>query len=127
MNFSKAIIADHTKAHVPVCDDNYSPPLCSNLYHDQSQTPGYPHGDGNCLAPGCDVGSVPVGEYLFDPRAVSHHLPRAPPTAPCRPTVPPNRATQPHLFDPRAVSGNDAPCPTACPPPVRPPARGGST
>ena len=43
-------------------DDNYNPPLCSNLYHDQSQTPGYPKGDGNCLAPGCDVGSVPVGE-----------------------------------------------------------------
>ena len=62
MNFSKEVIADHNKSHVPVCDDNYTPPLCSNLYHDQSQTPGYPKGDGNCLAPGCDVGSVPVGE-----------------------------------------------------------------
>jgi hypothetical protein len=45
MNFSKEVIADHTKAHVPVCDTNYQPPLCSNLYHDQSQTPGYPRGE----------------------------------------------------------------------------------
>lgn len=28
----------------------------------------YPKGDGVCDPPGCDVGSVPVGEYLFDPR-----------------------------------------------------------
>lgn len=69
MNFSKEIIADHSKSHVPVCDNNFSPPKCSNLYHDQGQTPGYPHGDGDCLAPGCDVGpGLPVGEYLFDHR-----------------------------------------------------------
>lgn len=68
MNFSAEVIADHSKAAVPVCDKNYNPPLCSNLYHDQSQTPGYPHGDGNCAAPACDVGKVPVGEYLFDHR-----------------------------------------------------------
>eukprot|EP01116_Phalansterium_solitarium_P006392 TRINITY_DN1868_c0_g3_i1.p1 TRINITY_DN1868_c0_g3~~TRINITY_DN1868_c0_g3_i1.p1 ORF type:complete len:413 (+),score=136.21 TRINITY_DN1868_c0_g3_i1:257-1495(+) len=55
--------------HVPDCDNNYSPPLCSKLYHDQVQTPGYPTGDGNCAAPACDVGGVPVGEYLFDFRA----------------------------------------------------------
>ena len=24
--------------HVPQCDDNYSPPKCTNLYHDQEQT-----------------------------------------------------------------------------------------
>ena len=63
MNFSAAVVADHTKAHVPVCDDNYHPPLCSDFYHDQSQTPGFPHGDGNCAPPACDVGSVPVGEW----------------------------------------------------------------
>ena len=51
MNFSEAVIANHSAAAVPVCDDNYNPPLCSHLYHDQSQTPGYPHGDGNCAAP----------------------------------------------------------------------------
>jgi len=55
--------------HVPTCDPNYKPPLCSDYYHDQSQTPGYPHGDGDCTAPACDVGSVPVGEYIWDPRA----------------------------------------------------------
>jgi hypothetical protein len=52
--------------HVPNCDNNYSPPLCTDLYHDQGQTPGYPHGDGDCAAPACNVGSVPVGEYLFN-------------------------------------------------------------
>ena len=52
MNFSAAVVANHSAAHVPVCDDNYSPPLCSTFYHDQSQTPGYPHGDGDCAAPG---------------------------------------------------------------------------
>jgi len=55
--------------HVPQCDNNYKPPLCSNYYHDQEQTPGYPHGDGDCTVPACDVGSVPVGEYLWDHRA----------------------------------------------------------
>lgn len=72
----------------------YSPPCdpysgkCSTLYHDSTQSPdytrmpacpitgdcsvqvpGYPSGDGNCSAPACDVGSIPVGEYVFDPRA----------------------------------------------------------
>jgi len=55
--------------HVPKCDDNYKPPLCSDYYHDQSQTPEYPGGDGDCSAPACDVGTVPVGEYIWDPRA----------------------------------------------------------
>jgi len=55
--------------HVPKCDNNYKPPLCSEYYHDQSQTPEYPHGDGDCSAPACDVGKVPVGEYIWDPRA----------------------------------------------------------
>ena len=41
MKFSDAVIANHSLAHVPVCDNNYNPPRCSNLYHDQSQTPGY--------------------------------------------------------------------------------------
>lgn len=52
--------------HVPNCDTNYQPPRCSALYHDNLQVPGYPTGDGVCTAPGCDVGSVPVGEYVFD-------------------------------------------------------------
>ena len=74
MRFSDAVIANHSLAHVPVCDDNYNPPRCTELYHDQTQTPGFPHGDGNCAAPGCDVGSVPVGEYLFDFRAANHSV-----------------------------------------------------
>jgi len=60
--------------HVPQCDNNYSPPLCTDLYHDQGQTPGYPHGDGDCSPPACDVGSVPVGEYLFDFTAVNQSV-----------------------------------------------------
>lgn len=71
LNFSAAVQANHSLAHVPVCDANYEPPLCSHLYHDQEQTPGYPTGDGNCAAPACDVGAVPVGEYLFDPRSAN--------------------------------------------------------
>ena len=56
--------------HTPTCDTNYAPPLCSNLYHDLLQCPGYPGGDGACSAPACDVGGrVPVGEYLFNPLA----------------------------------------------------------
>jgi hypothetical protein len=42
MNFSKDVVADHTKANVPVCDTNHKPPLCSNLYHDQSHRPPDP-------------------------------------------------------------------------------------
>jgi hypothetical protein len=63
--------AKNNSCHVPVCDNNYKPPLCTSLYHDQGQTPGYPRGDGDCTAPACDVGSVPVGEYLFDFRSAN--------------------------------------------------------
>ncbi len=54
--------------HSPRCDGHYDPARCSDLYHDQIQTPQYPNNskyDGTCLAP-CDCGSVPCGEYLFD-------------------------------------------------------------
>jgi hypothetical protein len=50
----------------PKCDNNYSPPKCSNYYHMQEQTPGFPHGDGDCAAPACDCGSVPCGFYLWN-------------------------------------------------------------
>ena len=52
--------------HVPQCDDNYNPPLCTPFYHSQDQTPGYPRGDGVCPAPACDCGGVPCGFYLFN-------------------------------------------------------------
>ena len=32
----------------------------------QEQTPGYPHGDGDCAPPGCDCGKVPCGFYLWN-------------------------------------------------------------
>jgi len=53
--------------HVPQCDSNYNPPLCSNFYHDQNQVPENPSGDGDCTEP-CDCGGVPCGEYLWDHR-----------------------------------------------------------
>ena len=74
MRFSPEAIANKTTdpaMHAKMCDSNYSPPRCSELYHDHAQTPGYPKGDGDCAPPGCDVGSVPIGEYLFDPRAAN--------------------------------------------------------
>ena len=52
----------------PKCDNNYDPPLCSDLFHSQEQTPGYPQGDGNCAAPACDCGSVPCGMVSGDER-----------------------------------------------------------
>lgn len=51
--------------HVPACDDNFQPPKCSPLYHDQEQTPGFPHGDGSCPGP-CNCGIHPCGEYLYN-------------------------------------------------------------
>ena len=56
--------------HVPMCDTNWDPPRCSALYHDQEQTPEYPHGDGSCPGP-CDCGGVPCGEYLWNHRNAS--------------------------------------------------------
>lgn len=58
--------------HVPNCDDTFSPPLCSTLYHDQEQSPAVPSPanptpDGACVGT-CDCGGVPCGEYLFDHR-----------------------------------------------------------
>jgi hypothetical protein len=50
--------------HVPACDNNFKPPKCSALYHDQVQSPEYPHGDGSCAQP-CDCGknvrALPAG------------------------------------------------------------------
>ena len=36
----------------PKCDHNFTPPKCSDNYHMQEQSPGFPHGDGDCAAPG---------------------------------------------------------------------------
>ncbi len=56
-----------TSWHVPKCDNNYNPPLCSDSYHDQDQTPQHPKGDGSCVDK-CDCGGVSCGEYLWDHR-----------------------------------------------------------
>lgn len=66
---------DNTTYHVPQCDDNYDPPLCTPFYHDQEQTPevptpSNPNPDGSCSGT-CDCGSIPCGEYLFDHRNAS--------------------------------------------------------
>ena len=66
LNFNCSASDPLSGCHVPVCDTNYDPPLCSKYYHDQEQTPGFPHGDGDCAPPACDVGGIPVGEYLFN-------------------------------------------------------------
>ena len=41
------------------------PSLCSDLFHEQEQSPGFPHGDGDCAAPGC-------GESYFVERRMRH-------------------------------------------------------
>jgi hypothetical protein len=70
MPFNASILNGTAQAHVPVCDTAFSPPKCSDLYHDQSQSPSpIPGGDGLCPPSGCDSGSVPSGEYLFDFRS----------------------------------------------------------
>lgn len=52
--------------HSPKCDSYGTPPKCSNHFHMQEQTPGFPHGDGDCAAPGCDCGKAPCGFYLWN-------------------------------------------------------------
>jgi hypothetical protein len=59
--------------HVPRCAPE-SPQKCSPFYHDQEQTPEVPtstspHPDGSCDPTiGCDCGTQPCGEYLWDHR-----------------------------------------------------------
>ena len=50
--------------HVPQCDANFDPPRCSNFYHDQDQSPGYPSGDGSCSEP-CDCGEGQCGDIVL--------------------------------------------------------------
>ena len=64
-------IKQQNKANT-TCDLTFDPPRCSLLFHDSVQTPGFPHGDGDCAAPGCDVGKkLPIGAYLFNPAAAN--------------------------------------------------------
>jgi len=52
----------------PPCDDNYDPPLCTDLFHTQMDTPNIPgkNGYGNCAPPACNCGSQPCGFYVFN-------------------------------------------------------------
>ena len=46
--------------------DSANKSLCSDFYHSQEQSPGFPHGDGDCAGPACDCGSLPCGFYVFN-------------------------------------------------------------
>ena len=79
VNFSQAVQQNHSlsSTDAPVCDESYSPPLCSHLYHDMSALPQRQYCQ-IARIPGkspyntsCDTGSVPIGSYLFDFRAAN--------------------------------------------------------
>ena len=57
---------NHSATNVPQCDSTYSPPKCSTLYHDQTQTPGIAPGSDGICTDLCDCGKVPCGFYLFN-------------------------------------------------------------
>jgi hypothetical protein len=76
LNFSVPVpgIKQHGNANT-TCDLSFDPPKCSMAFHDSEKNiPGYPSGDGDCAAPGCDVGSIPIGAYLFNPAAANHSV-----------------------------------------------------
>ena len=52
----------------PPCDDNSSPPLCTDYFHTQMDTPNIPgkNGYGTCSPPACNCGSKPCGFYVFN-------------------------------------------------------------
>jgi hypothetical protein len=39
LNFSEAVLQNHSLSHSPPCDHSVDPPICSHLYHDQEQVP----------------------------------------------------------------------------------------
>jgi hypothetical protein len=62
--FLKFNPTNSTPYHVPQCDTNFSPPKCSDLYHDPEKTLEY----GRECTEACDCGKVPCGKYMFDHR-----------------------------------------------------------
>ena len=52
----------------PMCDVNYSPPLCTDYFHTQMDTPQIPgkSGYGTCAPPACNCGTKPCGFYVFN-------------------------------------------------------------
>ena len=69
-NSSSSSVSSATAAppHVAKCDDAFSPPKCSEFYHDAEKSLA----DG-ALCPGgqCDCGCVPCGYYIWDHRNAS--------------------------------------------------------
>ena len=54
---------DRTNYTSPACDTNFSPPRCSQFYHDQANMGSIrPH----CANKQCDCGQHPCGEYLWN-------------------------------------------------------------
>ena len=53
-----------TPYHVPQCDTYFSPPKCSDIYHEAEKSVVY----GNSCTEACDCGKVPCGMYTFDHR-----------------------------------------------------------
>ena len=75
LNFTTPIPHIKQRGHAnTTCDLTFDPPKCSRAFHETTYAPGYPEGDGNCASPGCDVGSIPVGAYLFNPAAANHSV-----------------------------------------------------
>jgi len=53
--------------HSPPCDNDYSPPKCTDLFHTQMDTPlPRPGGYGQCAPPACNCGTKPCGFYVFN-------------------------------------------------------------
>jgi hypothetical protein len=52
----------------PPCDDNYSPPLCTDYFHTQMDTPkpAGQGGYGTCPGSACNCGTKPCGFYVFN-------------------------------------------------------------
>lgn len=51
----------------PKCDDFHTPPLCTEYFHTQMDTPR-PDGKGygKCAPPACNCGTKPCGFYVFN-------------------------------------------------------------
>ena len=51
----------------PKCDDFHSPPLCTEYFHTQMDTPRPDgRGYGQCAKPACNCGTKPCGFYVFN-------------------------------------------------------------
>jgi hypothetical protein len=86
----------------PKCDNNYTPPKCTEYFHTQMDTPlPGPGGYGRCAPPACNCGSKPCGFYVFSklgaPPAQSAPLNGAQKLAPLLPTL--TRRANPNQTD----------------------------